>query len=153
MNTVVGVLIAVGIGAIVVLGLFAFEDDEPTQEEANEQFCDDVGEFTAAVAELRDVDRDTPIEEFEETRDIVRQRYDAMIESARGLTDVRLDDLEEANNDLRAAVDDIDDDASLQEALDSIEDEADEVATQIGQLLVGVEGCGSGQGGQELSDE
>jgi hypothetical protein len=153
MNNVVGVLIAVGIGAIVVLGLFAFEDDEPTQEEANEQFCDDVGEFTAAVAELRDVDRDTPIEEFEETRDIVRERYDAMIESARGLTDVRLDDLEEANNALRAAVDDIDDDASLQEALDSIEDEADEVATQIGQLLVGVEGCGSGQGGQELSDE
>ena len=153
MNTVVGVLIAVGIGAIVVLGLFAFEDDEPTQEEANQQFCDDVGEFTAAVAKLRDVDRDTPIEEFEEIRDIVRARFDAVVESAGNLTDVRLDDFEEAVNNLRAAIDDIDDDASLQEALDSIEDEADEVATQIGQLLVGVEGCGSGQGGQELSDE
>jgi hypothetical protein len=153
MRLIVGVLIAVGIAAMLILGLVAFEDDEPTQEEANEQFCEDVGEFIAALGELRDVDEDTEIEDFEETREIVVERYEAMIQSAANLREAKIEDVEEANEELRAAIDDISDEQSFEEALDSIEDEADELATQVSQLLAETESCGSGQGAQERSDE
>jgi hypothetical protein len=98
------------------------------------------------------VDKDTPISEFEDSRENARTAYDNMIASAAQVRDVRLDDLQNANENLRAAVDDIDDDATLQEAKDSIQDEVDEVSNQLSQSLNDVD-CGSGQGGQERSDE
>ncbi len=88
------------------------DDDEPTQVQAQEQFCDDVGAYLAALGALRDVDRNTPIEEFEDAREDVRITYENMIASAQQLPEVRLDDLQEANDNLRAAVDDIDDEAT-----------------------------------------
>jgi hypothetical protein len=136
------------VGVVVAL----VEDDEPTQVEAQEQFCDDVGAYLAALGALRDVDRNTPIEEFEGAREDVRVTYDNMIASGQQVREVRLDELEEANDNLREAVDDIDDDATFQEALDSIKDEAEEVSVQLSQVLNDVD-CGSGQGAQENSDE
>lgn len=138
--------------AMVIAGLAGVWDDDPTQADANEQFCDDVGVFSAALGDLQDLDGDTPIDEFQENREQVRIAYDNMIQSAFQVKDARVDDLEEANNQLQAAIDDIDDDATLQEAKDAIEDEANEVSKQLGQMLNNVE-CGSDQGTQEQSDE
>jgi hypothetical protein len=132
--------------------LLAACDDEPTEEEANEAFCNDVGDFLAALGELRDVDEDTSVEEFEETRELVRTTYEDMIQSAQGVRNARIDELNEANENLRAAVDDIDDDASLQEGLDSIEEEADAVSEEVAQMFNDVQ-CGSGQGGEEDREE
>lgn len=151
-SVLTAVLIAVA--AILAVGVIValVEDDEPTQAQAEEQFCDDVGAYLASLAALRDVDRDTPIEEFEDARENVRITYNNMIASAQQLRDVRLDDLEQANANLEGAVDDIDDDATLQEALDSIKDEAEEVSIQLSQVLNDVD-CGSGQGQEEKSSE
>ncbi len=145
-----GLIVAASMVALLLL--LAACDDEPTQDEANQQFCDDVGVFLASLGDLRDIDKDTPISEFEDARENVRVSYDNMIASAAQVRDVRLDDLQEANDNLRAAVDDIDDDATLQEARDSIKDDVDEVSNQLSQALNDVN-CGSGQGGQERSDE
>jgi hypothetical protein len=139
-------------GAAAAMLLLAACDDEPTQEEAEEQFCDDVGALGAALGELRDVDNETSVEDFEAARESVRNAYDNVITSAQQLREVRLDDLQEANDNLRAAIDDIDDDASLDEALSSIDEEVEEVTLQLSQVLNDVN-CGSGQGGQERSDE
>ena len=139
-------------GAAVALLLLAACDDEPTQQEAEEQFCDDVAVLSAALGELRDVDNETSVDEFEAARESVRNAYNNVIASAEQLRDVRLDDLKEANDNLSEAVDDIDDDASLDEALASIDEEVEEVSVQLSQVLNDVN-CGSGQGGQERSDE
>jgi hypothetical protein len=153
MRLIVGVLIAVGIAAMLILGLAAFEDEEPTQDEANEQFCEDIGEFIAALAELRDVDEDTPIEDFEEIRQIVRDRYEAMIESAVDVRESKLRDVEQAREDLAQAIDDIDDEQSFEEARESIEDEVDDLVEALTKLFAETENCGSGQGVQERSEE
>ena len=138
--------------AATLLVLLSACDDEPTQAEAEEQFCDDVGAFLASLGALRDVDDDTSVDDFEQARENARTAYDNMIASAEQLREVNVEELQEANDNLRAAIDDIDDDATLQEARDSIEDEADEVAVQVSQILNDTD-CGSGQGGQERSDE
>lgn len=147
----IGALVVAGVVAVLAIGA-VLSEDEPTQADADQQFCDDLGVFEAALGDLRDVDKGTPISEFEDTRENVRIAYDNMIASAEQVRDVRLDDFQEANDNLKAAVDDIDDDATLQEARGSIKDEADEVSKQISQMLNDVN-CGSGQGGQERSDE
>jgi hypothetical protein len=144
--------ISIGAVAAASLVLLGACDDEPTQEAAEEAFCDDAGVFLASLGALRDVDSDTSVEDFDTAREDVRVSYENLVASAQELRDVRLDDLEQANDDLRNAIDDIDDDASLQEALDSIDDEAEEVSLQLSQVLNDVN-CGSGQGGQENSDE
>jgi hypothetical protein len=146
------VLVAMGAAAAALVLLLTACDDEPTEEQAQEEFCDDAGAFLAALGALRDVDRDTPVEEFEDIREDVQTTYDNMVASAAQLREVRLDDLEQAKANLSAAVDDIDDDASLQEGLASIEEEADEVALQFSQVFNDAN-CGSGQGAQENSDE
>ena len=62
--------------AILVVGVVValVEDDEPTEVEAQEKFCDNVGAYLAALGALRDVDANTPIEEFEDVREDVRIR-------------------------------------------------------------------------------
>jgi hypothetical protein len=140
------------VAAVAALLVLAACDDEPTQAEAEEQFCEDTGAYLAALGALRDVDSDTTVDEFDQLRENVRTTHDNLVASAAELRDVRLDDLQEAQDNLRSAIDDIDDDASLQEARDSIEEEVDEVAQQTSQVLNDVN-CGSGQGGQERSDE
>ena len=75
-----------------------------------------------------------------------------MITSGQQVRDVRLDEFQAANEAFREAVDDIDDEATFQEARDSIRDEAEEVSVQLSQVLNDVN-CGSGQGAQENSDE
>jgi hypothetical protein len=146
------IFIALGAAAAASLLLLSACDDEPTEEQAQEDFCDDAGEFLAALGALREVDGDTSVEDFEDIREDVRITYENMIASAAELREVRLDELNQANENLRGAIDDIDDDASLQEALSSIEEEADEVVLQLSQAFNDAE-CGSGQGAQENSDE
>jgi hypothetical protein len=117
-------MVMIGLAATAVLALLLSAcDDEPTQEEAEDQFCSDVGDFLAALGELRDVDSDTPI-----------------------------DELEDANDELRATIDDISDDATLGEALDQIDTAVEDFSVELSQVLNDVN-CGSGQGGQETSDE
>jgi hypothetical protein len=144
--------LALGGAAVAALLLLVACDDEPTQAEAEQQFCDDVGAYLAALGELRDVDENTTIDEFDQIRENVLTAHDNMLASAQQLRYTRVDDLEEAESNLRSAIEDIDDDATLQEARSSIEDEVDEVAQQTSQVLNDVD-CGSGQGAQERSDE
>ena len=147
--------VLVGAAAILVIGIVVAiaEDDEPTQAQAEEDFCDNVGEYVASLGALRDVDADTPIEDFEDAREDVRITYENMINSALQLRGVELVELEEANNELRAAVDDVDDEATFQEARDSIEEEVEEVSIQLAQVMNDTVDCGSGQGQDEKSSE
>ena len=144
--------IAIGAAAAASLLLLSACDDEPTEEQAQEDFCDDAGAFLAALGALRDVDSDTSVEDFEDIREDVRTTYDNMVASAEQLREVRLDDLEQANANLRSAVDDIDDEASLEDARDSIQEEVEQFSEELSQVLNDVD-CGSGQGAQENSDE
>jgi hypothetical protein len=121
-------------------------DDEPTQAEANEQFCDDTAEFIASLRVIRDLDANSTFEEVEEARDRARDAYARMIESSEGVVDARLDDLEAANQELQQAVNDIDEDTTLGDALDSVDEELEEVASQASQILNDVDCAGNDQG-------
>ena len=117
-------------------------DDEDTQAEANEQFCDDTAEFIASLRVIRDLDANSTFEEVEEARDRARDAYARMIESSEDVVDARLDDLEAANQELQRAVNEIDEDSTIGDALDSVDEEIEEVATEASQILNDVDCSG-----------
>lgn len=139
---------------LLTASMFAFIacDDEPTQEKANEQFCDDMGEFVASLRVIEDLNRDSTIEEVEEARERARTAYANILESAVGVVEVQIDDLQDAYDDLLAAVDAIDDDATIGEALDSVDDEVANVATEAGIVFNDVD-CENASSDQKQSNE
>jgi hypothetical protein len=143
-------LFAVGV-AVAAFGLAAC-DDEPTQAEANEAFCDAAANYVAALRDLRDLDQDSTVDELEDTRDQVASLYDEMVEAAAGVAEVQLDEVDEARNDLRDAVDSISGEATLGEALDEVDDEITNVVSELSQVLNDVD-CGTEPGDDIQSDE
>jgi hypothetical protein len=129
--------------------MFAFVacDDEPTQQEANEEFCDATAEFVASLRVVEDLDRDSTLEEIEEARDRVVNAHDAMIAASQDVVDTRLDEFEEAWEELRDAVQDLDADATLDQALDDIDEELQNASTEAAQLLNDVNCSGVGDEG------
>ena len=140
--------------SLVLLGLFTASvlvfvacDDEPTQQEANEQFCDDTAEFIASLRVIRDLDPESTIEEIQEARDRAVDAHEDMVASAEGVVDARLDDLQTAWADLQSAVQGLDDDATLEQALDDVDDELDEASSEAAQVLNDVDCSGVGSEG------
>jgi hypothetical protein len=145
------ILIAIGVAA---LSMFAFAacDEEPTQAEANERFCDSVGDLVGALRNVRDIDRNSSQEEFQEARDDLAESYDAMISAAAEVREVRLDELNQARDDLQQAIDEVPDDLTVGETLDAVDDEVDNVVRELSQVFNDVS-CGLEPGGDSQSDE
>jgi hypothetical protein len=144
-------LILVGLLAVSMFALVAC-DDEPTQEEANKEFCDDMGEFVASLRVIEDLNSDSTIEEVEGARERTRTAYSNLLESAVGVVEVQIDDLQDAYDELLAAVDAIDDEATIAEALDSVDDEISNVATEAGIVFNDVD-CENASSDQKQSNE
>jgi hypothetical protein len=143
---------------LVLLGIlaataFAFVacDDEPTQEEANEEFCDDVSELLASLRAIRDLDADSTFEEVEDARERARNAYEGMVESSRDVVDVRLDSVEEAYDELQRTVNAIDEDTTLGDALGAVDDDVENLATEVSLIFNDVD-C-TGIGSESPSDE
>jgi hypothetical protein len=146
-------LTILGIGTVLLAGLLLVGcEEEPTQAEANEAFCDSVGDFAGALRNMRDLDKNSTNEEFEQARDDLSESYDAMIASAAGVVEVRLDELNEARDDLQNAVDDLSGDLTLEESLDAVDDEVEAVALEVAQIYNDVD-CGREPGDDIISDE
>ncbi len=126
-------------------------DDEPTQEAANEQFCDDAADLIASLRAIRDLDLNSTVDEIDAARESARDAYADMIASAEGVVDVRLDDLQAAYDQLAEAVENLDEGTTLEDALDEVDEEIENVALEASQVLNEVDCGGSGSGSQ--SDE
>lgn len=145
------VWILVGIMTLSSLALAAC-DDKPTQQEANKQFCDDMGEFVASLRALHELDSGSSIDEINAARDRTRESYDRLIESSKDVAHSRLDDLQKARDDLQKAVDDVKPDSSISEALSSVDDEIDDVVTAAAQVFNDAD-CENASSDQQQSGE
>lgn len=139
-------LLVAGLMAATMLGFVAC-DDEDTQQAANEQFCDDTAEMVASLRAIQDLDADSTIEEIDAARERARDAHEDLVASAEGVVDARLDDFNAAWDALAQAVDDLDEGATLSEALNDLEDEIQDVSTEASQLLNDVDCSGVGSEG------
>lgn len=109
------VLAAAAVSAVAV----ACGGDESTAE-AQQGLCTALGEFDVAVANLRDLNVNSTVEQWQESRDAVREEWDDVREQATDVQEARYDEVESAYDDLESALDDVPDDATVGEAMQQV---------------------------------
>ena len=103
-----------------------------TVESAKADFCDDLDVFSQSLGGLRDLHVGSTKDDLQSALGDADQAWQNVKDSAGKLEDVQLDALEGAFGDLKDAVRDIPDDASLAEALANVKDAA---VTMLGEIV------------------
>jgi hypothetical protein len=88
-----------------------------TVDSTKADFCDDLGAFSESLAGLRDISISSTKDDLQAALKDAEDAWVDVKDSAGKLEDVQLDAVENAFDDLKDAIQDIPDDASLAEAL------------------------------------
>jgi ABC-type transporter Mla subunit MlaD len=112
-------------------------DDDPSAEEAQAAFCDDLNELQASIDNFEQTrnDPNATIEDLENARDEVNDELQAVDDTADDVADANVDDLDSAYDALNQAVDDIGDDTTMAEAAEMVSDEVQGVRDAWQELL------------------
>ena len=116
-------LVVAGIVAVLGIAAVACDDDDPSEEDVTSSLCSDLGELRAADAAFDTLGPDSTLDEIRSVSETYEDALNAAIGSAGDLADVRTEPVDAAYDDLAQAIDDISGDATIPEALTSIEDE------------------------------
>jgi hypothetical protein len=127
--------------AAMALGITACGDDDAgsTNDEALANLCADLEELEGAIGDFAALDESSTLEEVEAARDEVGDSIEQVRESAADVADARVDAVESAYQDLSTAVDQLDGDDSVSEAVESLRDAADEVLLARDELFRSVD--------------
>ena len=116
-------LVLVGI-FVAVLGIAAVAcSDDPSEAELTITLCSDLVDLQVADAAFDTLDENSTLDEIRSVNVAYSEALDDVIDSADDLANVRSEPIEDAYNDLNQAIADIPGDASIRDALLSIEDE------------------------------
>ena len=105
-----------------------------TVDSAKADFCDDLGAFSESLGGLRDISIGSTKDDLQDALKDAEGAWGNVKDSAGKLQDVQLDAVENAFDDLKDAIQDIPDDATLAEALAAVKDAALATANQIVQI-------------------
>ena len=107
---------------------------QPSVDQAKATFCQDLGEFGTAVVNLRQIDATSTKQELQDATDGVQKAWGDLKNSAGKLQNAQVDGVESAVNDLQKSVDDIPDDATLEQGLVAVRGAALATAAEIVEL-------------------
>lgn len=108
-------------------------------EAAEASLCDSLGDFRAAVSDLRELDDDSSREDLEAARDDVSDAFEQVVTDAGDLAGIRVDGLQSAFGDLGTAIDDLPEGTSIREAIDELEPQLNAVGMAFEALFAGLE--------------
>ena len=116
-------LVLVGI-LVAVLGIAAVAcDDDESEADLTIAVCQDLVDLQVADAAFDTLDENSTLDEIRSVNVAYSEALDDVVNSAADLADARSEPIEDAYGDLNQAIADIPGDATIQEALLSIEDE------------------------------
>jgi ElaB/YqjD/DUF883 family membrane-anchored ribosome-binding protein len=93
---------------------------QPSEEEAEAQLCQDLGELGAALEGMENTSLRSSVGDIRDGRDQVQSAMEKVRDSAGQVANIRLDKLNAAYEDLDRAVQDLPDDATVPEAIQTI---------------------------------
>ena len=105
-----------------------------TVDSAKADFCDDLGAFGESLGGLRDIGIGSTKDDLQDALKDAESAWGDLEDSAGKLEDVQLDAVEDAFGDLKNAIQDIPDDATLADALTAVKDAALATLSQIVQI-------------------
>jgi ElaB/YqjD/DUF883 family membrane-anchored ribosome-binding protein len=93
---------------------------QPSEKEAEAQLCQDLGELGAALENMENTTLRSSVGDIRDGRDQVKSAMEKVRDSAAEVANIRLDRLNAAYEDLDRAVQDLPDDATVPEAIQTI---------------------------------
>jgi len=118
--------LAFGAAAALLAGCSSPSPEE--QKEDVTEACAASAAFGVALKSFQDsLTADATIEQIKDAREQVQSSYTTLVDEAKDVAQDRMADLETATDELNAAVDAVPDDATVQDALDSLKNEAADV--------------------------
>ncbi|MCK9343965.1 MAG: hypothetical protein M0P33_08655 [Massilibacteroides sp.] len=108
---------------------------QPSEEEAEAQLCQDLEELGAALESMENTSLRSSVGDIRDGRDQVQSAMENVRESAGQLANVRVDDLNAAYEDLDRSVQDLPDDATVVEAIQTIRPQVQAVRDERQQLF------------------
>lgn len=93
---------------------------QPSEKEAEAQLCQDLGELGAALENMENTSLRSSVGDIRDGRDQVKSAMEKVRDSAAEVANIRLDRLNAAYEDLDRAVQDLPDDATVPEAIQTI---------------------------------
>jgi len=93
---------------------------QPSEKEAEAQLCQDLGELGAALESMENTTLRSSVGDIRDGRDQVKSAMEKVRDSAAEVANIRLDRLNAAYEDLDRAVQDLPDDATVPEAIQTI---------------------------------
>src|SRR5262245_18154121 len=112
---------------LVLFGLLACNPMSTT--DAHAQLCKDLGEFRTAVSALTKTDAGTTVGQLKDNQNHVQQEMADLQKSAQAVKDAKVDVLQKAAGDLDRAIGGISNDATIGQAVTSIQPQVNAVQT------------------------
>ncbi|WP_104182133.1 hypothetical protein [Arthrobacter sp. B0490] len=113
--------------------------DSPQEQAGSERICDAATAHTSAVSEFEDtLTPEVTIEQLRSARDKIVSTYTELDQAAADVAADRWVAVEAAERKLEKAVDDIPDQATVREAVESLRNEASDLKVAVGDLVKGV---------------
>jgi len=117
------------LAVLLLCGLIAACQPIPDTGAAEAALCTSLGTLKTAVTGLADTSGTTTVGELKEASRNVTEAWSTVKASAAALDQARVNDLDQAVNSLGSAVNDVSDDATLEQATASIQEEMSAVNT------------------------
>jgi hypothetical protein len=130
--------IVVGLVMIVVLSVgvafIATGCGESDSEKAQDAYDEDVQSLKDAVSELQNPDTYDSLDSLKAAFQDVGSAYDDTVESGQDVADAKISDAQDAYDELKDDINDIDSDQSLEQQANAIKDAVENFADQVNNI-------------------
>ena len=131
------VLVAVGVGAAIVIGLLGNRGGE-SQADAQQNFCSSLSALESSINSLTSLDPSTASKsDYQSDVSQIENDWDQVKTDASDLANVSMSQLDSAWDSFKSAVDDVPSDASVSDALNDVSSSAKTLASTVQSTLTG----------------
>ena len=122
------ILVAAGIGAAVVIGVLGTRN-EPSKTETLNTFCDSLTTLGGSITTLTSLPNSATKTDYENAVSAVQDDWNQVTSDAQAVQDAPTGDLDSAWDSFTAAIKDVPNDASVEEAVNDVSQSAEQLAS------------------------
>ena len=108
---------------------------QPSVSDVQATYCQGLANLELAVVNFQSLSAESTVKDLKQAQEQVRSAFAAVKQAASTLEDAKVEQLEQSQQNLEKAVNDIPDDATLAEALESVSDKAESVSVARQELF------------------
>ena len=132
------VLLAVGIGAAVLIGIYAVTKDENSQANAQAAFCSSLSTLDSSITSLTSLDPSSASkDDYQSAISTIESNWDQVKSDASNLASIDMSTLDSSWDSFKSAVDAVPDDASVSDALSDVSGAAQSLGSTVKSTLTG----------------